>query len=243
MPSSPTVSLRQRMEQHRAKASCAVCHNRLDPLGFRPGELRRRRRLARQGRRPSRSTPRGRSPRASRSAGPGELKAILKGRPREFARCLTEKMLTYALGRGLEESDRCAVDRIVKDLEARDYRFSALVLGIVTSDPFQKRRLLNPAWEPGGDRVMKRPGPVSRRTVLRGLGTAIALPWLEAMAPSAARAGEAAARRGGPAADGVPLRAQRRPHARLDARGDAARASAFPRRSSRSSRSRTTCSS
>ncbi len=49
-------------------------------------------------------------------------------------------MLIYALGRGLDESDRCVVDRIVKDLETRDYRFSALVQGIVASDPFLKRR-------------------------------------------------------------------------------------------------------
>jgi hypothetical protein len=49
-------------------------------------------------------------------------------------------MLTYALGRGLEEYDRCAVEQIVKGLEAGRYRFSALVLGIVKSDPFQKRR-------------------------------------------------------------------------------------------------------
>ncbi len=65
---------------------------------------------------------------------------MLKARPREFARCLAEKMLTYALGRGLEEYDRCAVDRIVKDLESNGYRFSALVVGVVTSDPFLKRR-------------------------------------------------------------------------------------------------------
>ena len=50
--------------------------------------------------------------------GPGELKTILKAHTREFTRCLTEKMLTYALGRGLEEYDRCAVDQIVKSLEA-----------------------------------------------------------------------------------------------------------------------------
>jgi hypothetical protein len=49
-------------------------------------------------------------------------------------------MLTYALGRGLDESDRCAVDRIVKEIEAHNYRFSALVQGIVSSDPFLKRR-------------------------------------------------------------------------------------------------------
>ena len=73
--------------------------------------------------------------------GPGELKTILKGHTQQFTRCLTEKMLTYALGRGLEDDDRCAVDQIVKALETDRYRFSTLILAIVKSDPFQKRRL------------------------------------------------------------------------------------------------------
>ena len=59
----------------------------------------------------------------------------------EFARCLTEKLLTYALGRGLEHYDRYAVDRITKALAAGQYKFSTLVLEVVTSDPFQKRRV------------------------------------------------------------------------------------------------------
>ena len=71
---------------------------------------------------------------------PGALKTILKSHTRQFTRCLTEKMLTYALGRGLEEPDHCAVDQIVKTLEADRYRFSTLILAIARSDPFQKRR-------------------------------------------------------------------------------------------------------
>lgn len=82
----------------------------------------------------------GKLPSGESFRGPGELKAILKAHRSDFARCLTEKMLTYALGRGLEEYDRCAVEQIVKSLEASRYRFSVLVLGIVKSDPFQKRR-------------------------------------------------------------------------------------------------------
>ena len=110
------------------QASCAVCHKRLDPLGFGlenyDGVGAWRDKDGGQAVDASGTLPSGESFR-----GPGELKAILKSRPREFARCLTEKMLTYALGRGLEESDRCAVDRIVKDLEANEYRFSMLVAG------------------------------------------------------------------------------------------------------------------
>jgi Protein of unknown function (DUF1592)/Protein of unknown function (DUF1588)/Protein of unknown function (DUF1587)/Protein of unknown function (DUF1585)/Protein of unknown function (DUF1595) len=133
------VTMRRRMEQHRAQASCAVCHTRMDPLGFGlenyDGVGAWRDKDAGVPLDVSGTLPTGESFR-----GPSELKAILKGRPREFARCLTEKMLTYSLGRGLEESDRCAVDRILKDLESHEYRFSALLQGIVLSDPFLKRR-------------------------------------------------------------------------------------------------------
>ena len=132
-------SLRQRMEQHRAQASCAVCHNRLDPLGFGlenydgVGAWRER-----DGGLPVDAS--GTLPSGEAFRGPGELKTRLKARPREFARCLAEKLLTYALGRGVEESDRCAVDRIVKDIESSHYRFSALVIGVASSDPFLRRR-------------------------------------------------------------------------------------------------------
>jgi mono/diheme cytochrome c family protein len=133
------VTMRQRMEQHRSQTSCAVCHKRMDPLGFGlenyDGVGAWRDKDAGVPLDASGTLPSGESFR-----GPAELKAILRSRPREFARCLTEKLLTYALGRGLEESDRCAVDRIVKELELHEYRFSVLVEGIVLSDPFLKRR-------------------------------------------------------------------------------------------------------
>jgi hypothetical protein len=65
---------------------------------------------------------------------------ILKtGKRDAFCRCLAEKLLTYALGRGLESYDRCAVDAVVGELEKSDFRFSALVTSIVLSDPFQFR--------------------------------------------------------------------------------------------------------
>jgi hypothetical protein len=72
--------------------------------------------------------------------GAGELKAILKGKRDLFGRCLTEKMLTYALGRGVEHYDQRAVDRILAALEQNDYRLSTLVTEIVKSDPFRLRR-------------------------------------------------------------------------------------------------------
>lgn len=133
------ASLRQQMEAHRASASCATCHSRMDPLGFglenydAVGAWRDQ-----DGNFPIDSS--GTLPSGASFRGPEQLKAILKSRSREFARCLTVKMLTYALGRGLEDFDQCAVDKIVERLIAANYRFSALVQGIVESDPFLKRR-------------------------------------------------------------------------------------------------------
>jgi hypothetical protein len=133
------ATVRLRMEQHRAKASCAVCHSKLDPLGFglenydAVGGWRDQ-----DGGAAVDSS--GTLPSGESFRGPEELKKILKAHKHQFTRCLTEKMLTYALGRGLEEYDRCAVDQIVKSLEADRYRFSTLILAIVKSDPFQKRR-------------------------------------------------------------------------------------------------------
>ena len=74
-------------------------------------------------------------------SGPAEFKRLLKGQRRdEFVRCLTEKMLIYALGRGVEPFDRCAVDKVMNQLESKHYRFSTLVYEIVRSTPFQRRR-------------------------------------------------------------------------------------------------------
>ena len=105
--------------------------------------------------------------------GPSGLRAVLVDRRERFARCLAEKLLTYALGRGVGPADRCSVDEIVRKLDRGDSRSSALITAIVESPPIPE----SPAFEV---RTMKM---LSRRTALRGLGTAIALPWLEAMTP------------------------------------------------------------
>jgi hypothetical protein len=68
------------------------------------------------------------------------MKEILRSNPEAFAQCLSEKMLTYALGRGLERYDRPAVKKIVAQLAANDYRFDELISGVVESLPFQMRR-------------------------------------------------------------------------------------------------------
>jgi hypothetical protein len=133
-------TLRQQMEEHRKNPACASCHSRMDPLGFglenfdAIGAWR-----TVDGKFPvdaSGSLPGGRS-----FNGPVELKTLLANQDREaFVRGLTEKLLTYALGRGLERFDKPVVSSIANRLPSRDYRFSELVLEIVNSLPFQQRR-------------------------------------------------------------------------------------------------------
>jgi hypothetical protein len=132
-------SLRQRMVQHRANPNCASCHARMDPLGFGfenfdgIGAWRDK-----DGNFPI--DPSGELPSGQTFQGPKELKTILKGRDKDFVHCLAEKMLTYSIGRGVEYYDACAVDKIVEATSRNGYRFSRLVLEIVASDPFQKRK-------------------------------------------------------------------------------------------------------
>ena len=132
-------TLRQRLELHRANPACANCHSRIDPIGFAfenydsIGAFR-----TKDGNFPI--APSGTLPDGKSFKGPAELKTILIAKKELFSRCLTEKMLTYALGRGVEFYDTPAVDRISAALAKNDYRFSTLVSEIVRSDPFRMRR-------------------------------------------------------------------------------------------------------
>jgi mono/diheme cytochrome c family protein len=132
-------TMRQQMEKHRANPACAACHVRMDPLGFAlenynaVGQWRTH--DAGQPIDASGSLPDGRSFRGS-----AELKTLLAADKEAFAECLTEKLMIYALGRGLEGYDRPALQRIVKELSSNNYRFSTLILGIVNSVPFQMGR-------------------------------------------------------------------------------------------------------
>jgi hypothetical protein len=132
-------TLRQRMEQHRENPACAACHAQMDALGFGlenydpVGAWR-----AKEGDHEIDAS--GTLPGGASFKSPSELKAILKARDGEFRRCLAEKLLTYALGRGLEYYDRCTVDTIVKNMKANHDTLTVLVLEIVNSDAFQKRR-------------------------------------------------------------------------------------------------------
>lgn len=133
------ASLRQQLEAHRKNPTCASCHARMDPLGFGLENFnaigRYRENDGKFAIDPSGTLPDGRS-----FQGPDGLKNILKADRDAFAQCLTSKLLTYALGRGLETYDRPTVKAITQHIAAHDYRFSDLVLEIVTSRPFQMRR-------------------------------------------------------------------------------------------------------
>lgn len=133
-----TLTLKERMAQHRADPACAACHQLMDPLGFgmenydaigawrtadgkadidASGELADGRKFT----------------------GPKELRSILLERADDFRRCLTERLMTYALGRGLEYFDVCAVRKIVDLSRDNGDHFSSYVLGIVQSNAFRQR--------------------------------------------------------------------------------------------------------
>ncbi len=132
------ASLRARLEKHRSDPGCAGCHSRMDPLGFAlenfdaVGAFR-----LKDGEAPVDAS--GVLPGGATFNGPVELKAVLLTKIVPFSRCLAEKLMTYALGRGLEYPDRCVVERVAEATLADGGRFSRLVSGIVNSDPFQKR--------------------------------------------------------------------------------------------------------
>jgi hypothetical protein len=132
------LTLRERLEQHRSRAECASCHARMDPLGYglenfdAVGAWRDR-----DGEAPI--DPSGALPDGQRFRSFAELRAGLIEQPERFTRCLTEKLLVYALGRRLTPADRLAVNRIVRHAGRNGQRFSSLVIALIRSDPFQKR--------------------------------------------------------------------------------------------------------
>jgi mono/diheme cytochrome c family protein len=132
-------SLRQQLEKHRANTICASCHSRMDVLGFglenydAIGKWR-----IMDGKFPvdvSGTMPNGKS-----FLTPAQMRTVLGGELEDFARCITEKMLTYSLGRGLERFDRKTLDDITRKVAASGFRTRMLVYEIVRSVPFQQRR-------------------------------------------------------------------------------------------------------
>jgi hypothetical protein len=134
------LSLRQQMEQHRSNPACASCHKTMDTLGFGLENFDAIGRFREQdGGQPLDTS--GTLPGGDSFKGPLEMVNILKTKKQKaFTECLTEKLLTYALGRGLEYDDRCSVNRITGELSAQNFRFSVLVKEIVKSEPFRLRR-------------------------------------------------------------------------------------------------------
>jgi hypothetical protein len=134
-----SVSLREQLEKHRANATCASCHARMDPLGFAfehfdaIGRWREK-----DGAFPIETA--GKLPDGRSFKDHAELRALLKADANAFTECLTAKMLTYALGRGLERRDRETVKAIAQQVARDGYRFSSLILGIARSAPFQMQK-------------------------------------------------------------------------------------------------------
>ena len=136
---SGKLSVRERLAEHRANPACASCHNPMDPLGFAlenydavgrwrtvdGGEV---------------IDPSGELADGTRIAGVSDLEQALLDRPELFASALAEKLLTFALGRGVEHYDGPAIRRVVSDAREHNFRFSSLILGIASSTPFQMRR-------------------------------------------------------------------------------------------------------
>ncbi len=140
-PSVKALTMRERVAQHREKPVCASCHNLMDPVGFALENFDAvgRWRTKDSGEPVDAS---GSLPDGTQFTGPLELQKAVLRRPELFVSNVTEKLLTYALGRGVEYYDEPSVRQIVRDSAKSDYRFSSLVLGIVNSTPFQMRSSL-----------------------------------------------------------------------------------------------------
>lgn len=134
-----TLTLRQLMEEHRKNPACAVCHQKMDPIGFGMenfdpiGRWREK-----EGKFDIDSS--GTLPSGQTFRGPAALKKIILAQKPQFAQALAEKLLTYALGRGVDYKDRCALDETVAVSAKSGYRLDSLVTAVVLSDPFLKRK-------------------------------------------------------------------------------------------------------
>ena len=133
------LPVRERLAEHRANPACSGCHKLMDPVGFslENYDAVGRWRTLEEGK-PIDAT--GGLPDGSKFAGVAGLEQALLSRPELFVGTFTEKLLTYALGRGVEYYDAPAVRKIVREARTQDFRFSSFIMGIVNSTPFQMRR-------------------------------------------------------------------------------------------------------
>jgi cytochrome c553 len=135
-----TQSLRKQMEKHRANAVCATCHSKMDPLGF---ALENYNAIGKwrtmDGKFPVDTT--GTLPDGTKFDGPAAMRQSLAAKMPQFAQCLVEKMMIYALGRGVGPSDRRSVAQVTRDWGANGYKFQTLIYEVAHSIPFQAGRL------------------------------------------------------------------------------------------------------
>ena len=133
------LSMRAAMERHRANPACASCHAQMDPLGFALENFDAVGRWRTRSESKDAIDASGVLPDGTSFEGPEGMRDALLREPQRFVATVTEKLLTYALGRNVESYDMPAVRAIVRETERSDYRFSSIVLGIVRSTPFQMR--------------------------------------------------------------------------------------------------------
>jgi hypothetical protein len=133
-------TMREQMEAHRANPACSGCHQLMDPIGF---ALEQYDAIGRW-----RTTdganvidPTSTMYDGTRIAGPADLRNFLLGYSEQYVRTVTEKLMTYALGRGVEYYDMPVVRSIVRDAAADGYRWEALLVGVVQSEPFRSSRM------------------------------------------------------------------------------------------------------
>jgi hypothetical protein len=145
VPGKPTATVRERLESHRANPSCNGCHGVMDPIGFALENFDA----------VGRWRVRDREVGAAIDAtgvlvdgtpldGPVSLRKALLERPEQFVQTFTEKLMIYALGRTLTYKDMPTIRKIVRDAAPDDYRFSAIVLGVIDSDQFRRERAIDP---------------------------------------------------------------------------------------------------
>jgi len=143
--SSVPKTVRAQLELHRKNPVCASCHRVIDPAGFALENFNSVGQWRNTGPDGTPLDVAGTLADGSQVNGPVALREAILSRPNAFVTVITEKMLTYALGRGLEPSDMPVVRKIVKKAAQNDYRLSSVVLGIIESAPFQMRTKLEPA--------------------------------------------------------------------------------------------------
>ena len=141
---SPDASLREQLEKHRADPGCAACHKTMDPLGlgFENFDAIGRWRDSENGTQIDAS---GELETGETFQNSLELITLIQKRRDKYLRTVADKMLVYAIGRGTEYYDKCTVDEVLELMKQRNNRFSALVEGIVLSDPFLKRSAVSQA--------------------------------------------------------------------------------------------------